>query len=547
MKQLSMHQKESFINHNFDYDVVIIGAGISGLYQLYKLRQLGLRVCVFEAGDGIGGTWHWNRYPGARFDSESYSYAYSFSQELLDEWNWSEHFASQPEILRYLEHVADKFDLLRNIHLASPVKAAKYDEHARSWTVILDGGDSYTTRVLITAVGILSQPTLPSIEGMDSFKGSAFHTSRWPKEQPELKGQNVAVIGTGASGVQAIQELAKDVGHLTVFQRRPNWCAPLRNGKITSDEMQDIKASYPAMFEQCRTSQAGFIWTVDPRGTFEVTPEERNAFWEKLYASKGMAIWQGNFKDILVDPNANLAISEFIEAKIRARVHNPVTADMLIPKDHGFGTRRVPLETHYYEVYNQSNVDLINIVETPIIRITEGGIVTSNEEFTFDTIVYATGFDALGGSFDKIAIEGTAGSLLKDKWDAKMETYVALQVFGYPNMLMINGPQGLGGNHPVNIQYTVEWIADLVKHMIERDLTRAEATPEGIETWNRHINDKSSGSLMNGVDSWMTGVNKNVEGKGVRILGARYGGSVESYRGLCDEVASNGYEAMNLS
>jgi cation diffusion facilitator CzcD-associated flavoprotein CzcO len=547
MKQLSMRQKESFINHNFDYDVVIIGAGISGLYQLYKLRQLGLRVCVFEAGDGIGGTWHWNRYPGARFDSESYSYAYSFSQELLDEWNWSEHFASQPEILRYLEHVADKFDLLRNIHLASPVKAAKYDDHARSWTVILDGGDSYTTRVLITAVGILSQPTLPSIEGMDSFKGSAFHTSRWPKEQPELKGQNVAVIGTGASGVQAIQELAKDVGHLTVFQRRPNWCAPLRNGKITSDEMQDIKASYPAMFEQCRTSQAGFIWTVDPRGTFEVTPEERNAFWEKLYASKGMAIWQGNFKDILVDPNANLAISEFIEAKIRARVHNPVTADMLIPKDHGFGTRRVPLETHYYEVYNQSNVDLINIVETPIIRITEGGIVTSNEEFTFDTIVYATGFDALGGSFDKIAIEGTAGSLLKDKWDAKMETYVALQVFGYPNMLMINGPQGLGGNHPVNIQYTVEWIADLVKHMIERDLTRAEATPEGIETWNRHINDKSSGSLMNGVDSWMTGVNKNVEGKGVRILGARYGGSVESYRGLCDEVASNGYEAMNLS
>jgi cation diffusion facilitator CzcD-associated flavoprotein CzcO len=547
MKQLSMPHKESFINHNFDYDVVIIGAGISGLYQLYKLRQLGLRVCVFEAGDGIGGTWHWNRYPGARFDSESYSYAYSFSQELLDEWNWSEHFASQPEILRYLEHVADKFDLLRNIHLASPVKAAKYDDHARSWTVILDGGDSYTTRVLITAVGILSQPTLPSIEGMDSFKGSAFHTSRWPKEQPELKGQNVAVIGTGASGVQAIQELAKDVGHLTVFQRRPNWCAPLRNGKITSDEMQDIKASYPAMFEQCRTSQAGFIWTVDPRGTFEVTPEERNVFWEKLYASKGMAIWQGNFKDILVDPNANLAISEFIEAKIRARVHNPVTADMLIPKDHGFGTRRVPLETHYYEVYNQSNVDLINIVETPIIRITEGGIVTSNEEFTFDTIVYATGFDALGGSFDKIAIEGTAGSLLKDKWDAKMETYVALQVFGYPNMLMINGPQGLGGNHPVNIQYTVEWIADLVKHMIERDLTRAEATPEGIETWNRHINDKSSGSLMNGVDSWMTGVNKNVEGKGVRILGARYGGSVESYRGLCDEVASNGYEAMNLS
>ena len=542
-----MLETEPFINHDFDYDVVIIGAGISGLYQLYKLRQLGLRVCVFEAGDGVGGTWHWNRYPGARFDSESYSYAYSFSQELLDEWNWSEHFASQPEVLRYLEHVAGKFDLVRDIHLSSPVKAAKYNEKARSWKVILDDGERCTTRVLITAVGILSQPTLPSIEGMDSFKGSAFHTSRWPKAHSELKGQNVAVIGTGASGVQVIQELAKDVDHLTVFQRRPNWCAPLHNGKINSDEMQDIKASYPAMFEQCRTSQAGFTWTIDPRGTFEVTPDERNAFWEKLYASKGMAIWQGNFKDILVDPKANLAISKFIETKIRARVYNPVTADMLIPKDHGFGTRRVPLETHYYEVYNQPNVDLVNIVETPIIRITEDGIVTSNQEYTFDTIVYATGFDALGGSFDKISIEGTGGALLKDTWDVKMETYLALQVFGFPNMLMINGPQGLGGNHPVNIQYTVEWITDFVKHMTEQNLTRTEATPEGIEMWNRHISDKSSGSLMNGVDSWMTGVNKNVEGKGVRILGARYGGSVESYRGLCDEVSSNGYKTMNLS
>ena len=405
-----MRGKEPFINYIFDYDVVIIGAGISGLYQLYKLRQLGLRVCVFEEGDGVGGTWHWNRYPGARFDSESYSYAYSFSQELLDEWNWSEHFASQPEVLHYLEHVADKFDLLRNIHLSSPVKAAKYNETTRSWKVILNGGDSCITRVLITAVGILSQPTLPSIEGMDSFKGSAFHTSRWPKEQSELKGQNVAVIGTGASGVQVIQELAKDVGHLTVFQRRPNWCAPLHNSKIDNDEMRGIKASYPEMFEQCRTSQAGFMWTVDPRSTFDVTLDERTAFWERLYASRGMAIWQGNFKDVLVDSDANAAMSEFMSAKIRARVHDPKIADMLIPQDHGFGTRRVPLETHYYEAYNHSNTDLINIVKTPIVRVTESGIKTSDAEFTFDTIVYATGFDALGGSFDKIAIEGTSGA-----------------------------------------------------------------------------------------------------------------------------------------
>jgi len=502
---------------------------------------------VFEAGDGIGGTWFWNRYPGARFDSESYSYAYSFSQDLLDEWDWSEHFASQPEILRYLEHVTNKFDLLKDIHLSSRVKAANYNESNHSWGVTLDGGDTYTTRVLITAVGILSEPTLPSLEGLDSFRGNSFHTSRWPHEQPSLKGQNVAVIGTGASGVQVIQELATDVDHLTVFQRRPNWCAPLHNSKIDSDEMRDIKASYPEMFEQCRTSHAGFMWTVDPRSTFDVTLDERTAFWERLYASRGMAIWQGNFKDVLVDPDANAAMSEFMAAKIRARVHDPKIAEMLIPQDHGFGTRRVPLETNYYEAYNQSNIDLINIVKTPIVRVTESGMITSDVEFKFDTIIYATGFDALTGSYDRIQIQGTTGHDIKESWDEKLETYLALQVRDCPNMFMINGPQGLGGNHPRNIEYTVDWITDLIAYMTSHEYSRAEATPDGIKEWTQHIKRKSSGSLMNNVDSWMTGVNRNVKGKGTRIVGVRYGGSVETYRGLCDAVSSNGYASINLS
>ena len=326
---------------DLDYDTIIIGAGMSGLYQLYRLRELGLRVRVLESGTNVGGTWYWNRYPGARFDSESYSYGYSFSKELLAEWDWSEHFAGQPETLRYLNHVADKFDLRRDIQFKSRVTAAHYDEGARCWSLTLEDGSRFRTRFLITAIGPLSTPTLPNIEGRDSFKGASFHTARWPHETVDFKGKRVAVIGTGATGVQTIQTIAKDVGHLTVFQRTPNWCAPLHNGKIDAETQKAIKADYPAMFARCQETFACFIHTPDPRGTFEVSDEEREAFYEKLYGERGFGIWQGNFRDILTDRKANATISDFVARKIRQRVKDQALAEKLIPKNHGFGTRRL--------------------------------------------------------------------------------------------------------------------------------------------------------------------------------------------------------------
>ena len=536
-----------FVDNLLDYDVVVIGAGISGLYQLYRLRKAGFRVCILERGTGVGGTWYWNRYPGARFDSESYSYAYSFSDELLEEWDWSEHFASQPEILRYLEYVGSKFDLLKDIKFGSDVRSATYEEKDKHWKITLADGMAYTTRMLVTAMGVLSEPTFPNIKGIDSFQGDFFHTARWPKDPVTFEGKDVAVIGTGASGVQTIQEISKQVRHLTVFQRRPNWCSPLNNGPITSSEMKAIKSDYKDMFARCAESQGGFIWTIDPRGTFEVTPEERIDFWETLYHGRGMNIYQGNFRDVLVDSRANEAMSDFMAKKIRARVDDPEVADLLIPKDHGFGTRRVPLETGYYETYNRANVDLIDLNKTPILEITPEGILTSEKEHKTDQIIYATGFNAITGSFDRIDIRGVGGLTLKAQWDRKLETFLAVQVVNFPNFLMVMGPQGLGGNHPRNIEYNVEWITSLLEYMRSENLSEVEPTSEAIRFWSNHIMEKSAASLSNKVDSWMTGVNHNVEGKDARLIGARYGGSVQSYRGLCDSVAAGSYKEMVFS
>jgi cation diffusion facilitator CzcD-associated flavoprotein CzcO len=397
-----------------DYDAIIIGAGTSGLYQLYRLREQGMRVRVFEAGTGVGGTWYWNRYPGARFDSESYSYGYSFSKELLEEWNWSEHFAGQPETLRYINHVADKFELRRDIQFRSRVTAAIWEENTRSWDITLQEGGRFRTRFLITAIGPLSAPTLPRIEGTDTFAGQSFHTARWPHEPVDFAGKRVAVIGTGATGVQTIQTIAGSVGHLTVFQRTPNWCAPLHNGKIDEETQKAIKAGYPEMFKRCQETFACFIHTPDPRGTFEVTDEEREAFFERLYSERGFGIWQGNFRDILIDRKANAVISDFVARKIRQRVKDPKVAEKLIPRNHGFGTRRLPLETSYYEVYNRDNVELVDLTETPIERITPEGIKTSDREYQFDIIIYATGFDAITGSFDRIDYRGVDGAPLKE-------------------------------------------------------------------------------------------------------------------------------------
>ena len=546
MTQPAANSSELNPDTNLDLDAIVIGAGVAGLYQLYKLRNLGLSVRVFEAGTGVGGTWYWNRYPGARFDSESYSYGYSFSQELLDEWDWSEHFASQPEILSYLQHVADKFDLVKDIQFSSEVKSAVYSEDTRSWEIQLQDDRRYKSRFLITGIGLLSQPTLPRIPGIDSFKGQAFHTSRWPHEPVSYAGKRVAVIGTGATGVQTIQEVSKSAGQLTVFQRRPNWCAPLHNAQIGTEEMSEIRANYQKIFDTCSQTAAGFLHNADPRKTFEVSEKERYEFWETLYASKGFGIWQGNFKDVLMDPEANKAMSEFVANKIRERVDDPETAEKLIPKDHGFGTRRVPLETRYYESYNRDNVELIDIMATPIEKITPDGIVTSDREFEFDLIIYATGFDAILGSYNKIDITGVGGRKLKERWDEELSTFLGIQVDDFPNLFMILGPHGLLGNNPRSIEFNVEWSADLIEHMTARNLTRAEATAEAVDSWYQHVLEEGKDLLINQINSWMTGINSNLDGRDKRIV-ARYSGSQSTYRERCNKVVASGYAELSLT
>jgi cation diffusion facilitator CzcD-associated flavoprotein CzcO len=528
-----------------DFDAIIIGAGMSGMYQLYRLRELGMRVRVFEAGTGVGGTWYWNRYPGARFDSESYSYGYSFSKELLAEWNWSEHFSGQPETLRYLNHVADKFGLRDDIEFRCRVAAASWDEDSQSWNVALEDGRRFRARFLITAIGPLSAPIMPRIEGVDSFGGKSFHTARWPHEPVDFSGKRVAVIGTGATGVQTIQTIAGTVGSLTVFQRTPNWCAPLHNGKIDAATQEKIKAGYPEMFRRCQETFACFIHTPDPRGTFEVSDAEREAFFEKLYAEPGFGIWQGNFRDIVIDRKANAAVSDFVARKIRGRVKDQGVAEKLIPKNHGFGTRRVPLETRYYEVYNQPNVELVDITQTPIERITPTGIKTDQREYEFDIIIYATGFDAITGSFDRIDIRGVDGARLKDRWKRGPETYLGVMVDGFPNMTMLMGPHTALGNIPRSIEYNVDWVTGLLRYARENDLTRLEATTNGVTEWTDHVRALGVGLLSNEVNSWMTGYNSNIEGKQTRIV-ARYSGSAPAYRARCDEVAANGYRELAL-
>ena len=529
-----------------DFDAIVIGAGVSGLYQLYKLRELGLRARVFEAGTNVGGTWYWNRYPGARFDSESWTYGYSFSKELLDEWDWEEHFAAQPETERYLNHVADKFDLRRDIQFKSRVAAAHYQEDTRCWDVILDDGRHYSTRFLVTAIGVLSAATMPTIPGVATFRGQSCHTHYWPKEPVRFEGKRVAVIGTGATGIQAITEIAKTAGHLTVFQRTPQWAAPLHNGKIGKEEMDRIRANYPEIFAVCQETYGCFIHRADPRATLEVTDAEREAFWEKLYGEPGFGIWMGNFRDILVDRQANALISEFVARKIRQRVTDPAVADRLIPKNHGFGTRRVPLESGYFEVYNQPNVKLVDINETPIERVTPDGIKTSDAEYAFDIIIYATGFDAITGAFDRIDIRGVDGVSLKEKWRDGPQTFLGILVDGFPNMLMVMGPHAGLGNFPRAAEYSADWVTGLIRFARDRSLTRIEATTAGANAWTDHVIASSEGLLFTEVDSWMTGINRNVEGKQVRRI-MRYSGGHPAFRERCEAVAGNGYRELALA
>ena len=529
------------------YDAIVIGAGISGMFQLHRLRELGLAVRVFEAGEGVGGTWFWNRYPGARFDSESWTYGYSFSKELLQEWDWSEHFAAQPETLRYCNFVADRLDLRRDITFNSRIASAAYDDAEDRWEIETTDGRQARARFLITAIGPLSAPTMPTIPGVGDFRGEAFHTGNWPHAPVSFAGKRVAVIGTGATGVQAITEIAKTVGHLTVFQRSPNWCAPLHNSRIDEQTRRLIKSNYAQIFARCRESFGCFIHESDPRNAMEVSPEVREAFYEKLYAEPGFGIWMGNFRDLMIDRNANATITAFMRRKIRERVNDPALAELLIPKNHGFGTRRVPLESGYYEVFNQSNVRLVDLRSTPIERITPDGIRTSDADYRFDMIVYATGFDAITGAFDRMEIRGAGGRTLKAKWADGPRTYLGLQVAGFPNLFTLVGPHNASTfcNIPRCIEQNVDWVTDLLQYMRQRGLRRAEANAEAEAAWTAHVHEVAARMLFTGIDSWMTGINSNLpraRGRTVMV----YAGGAPKYRERCDEVAANGYVGFVL-
>ncbi|KIW89644.1 uncharacterized protein Z519_09800 [Cladophialophora bantiana CBS 173.52] len=530
-----------------EFDVIIVGAGLSGCYSLIKMLQLGLRVKCLEAGTGVGGTWYWNRYPGCRFDSESYTYGFSFSTELLNEWNWTEHFAPQQETERYIKFMADKFNIRPHIQFSTRVESAHFNESDMTWVLNTDTSEFFISRFFITCIGPLSAFTLPRYPGLDDFEGQSCHTARWPKGGIDYVGKRVAVIGTGATGVQTIQEVSKTASHLTVFQRRPNWCTPLHNSNITSEEIQKIKKGYPELFEHCRGSFGGFIHRASPLSALEVTPEEREKFWQGLYDSPGFGIWMGNYKDVLVDRRANGLLNEFIAKKIRERVKNQETAEKLIPKDHGFGTRRVPLETKYYEVYNQDNVDLVDLKETPIDRITPRGILTAdNKEHEFDVIIYATGFDPVMGAFDIIDIRGLNGRRLKETWNGGPKTYLGLTVEGYPNMMMVMGPHCALGNIPLSIQYSVEWIAGLVRYAHDNNIDYIEPKSESVENWTNIVREIAKGLVSNEIDSWMTGVNSNVEGRQKRII-ARYSGSCPSYRARYEAEAQGKYQGLKLA
>ncbi len=530
------------------FDVVIIGAGMSGMYQLLKIRELGLTVRVIEAGSDVGGTWYWNRYPGARFDSESYSYCYSFSDELLDEWDWTEHFSPQPETLRYLEHVADKFDLRADIVFGKRVSAASWVEGTSRWQVETDDGEKVLTRFLITAIGPLSQPTYPDIAGVSDYEGMSCHTARWPKEPVDFVNKTVGIIGTGATGVQTIQEVAKTAGHLYVFQRTPNWCAPLNNSEITAEEQKTIKESYPEIFKKCLKNRGCFLHSPVERNTFDDSEEERRAFYEQKYREPGFGIWVGTYQDTLLDEKANAEISRFIADKIRSRVRDQELAEKLIPTNHGFGTRRVPLETRYYEVYNQDNVSLVDLRETPIERINKAGVQTAAHDYDVDILIYATGFDAVTGAFDQIDIRGRAGACLADRWEEQVATYLGMQIVDFPNLFTLVGPQNSATlcNIPRCIEQNVEWVTDAIRYVDEKGASTIEPLLESQKNWTQLVTDLMGKSLFMKVRSWISGINLNVPGRD-KPRYIVFPGGAPMYKEICDNETAEAYPGFRIS
>jgi cyclohexanone monooxygenase len=527
-----------------NFDAVIIGAGFSGLYMLHSLRdKLDLNVTVFEAGNGVGGTWYWNRYPGARCDSDSYIYCYTFDKNLLQEWEWSERYPEQDEILRYLEHVADRYDLRPDIQFGKRVVSVVFDEDNELWTVRTDQGDAVTARYVIAAVGSLSTANVPS--GLNSFKGKWYHTSQWPHEGVDFTAKRVGVIGTGATAVQAIPEIAQQAKHLTVFQRTPNFCVPARNGRVNPEVSKARKADYDGVRERIRNSFFGFELSFIPKSVFEATPEEREREFDRMWDAGGFAFWLANYQDMFFSREANDVIADYLKRKIRDTVNDPAVAEKLIPKMYPYGTKRQPLDTNYFETFNKKNVLLVDAsTDGPIEEITPNGVRAGGKDYPLDIIVVATGFDAMTGPLNNLGIRGRGGLALSDEWRDGPQTYLGLAVAGFPNLFTITGPQSPSvlSNMPVSIEQHVEWITECIGHMRRNKLSTIEASPQAQDAWVAHVAEVVNMTLMPGTNSWYMGA--NIDGKPRRFLPYLDPEGVGGYRRKCVEIAEKGYEGF---
>jgi cyclohexanone monooxygenase len=521
-------------------DAVVVGAGFAGMYMLHRLRGLGFSARVFEAGGGVGGTWYWNRYPGARCDVESMQYSFSFSEELDQQWNWSEKYAPQPEILAYANHVADRFDLRRHIVFDTRVTAATFDEVEKRWLVETDRGDKVFAQFLIMAVGCLSAPNRPAFEGMADFRGPIYHTGEWPHEGVDFTGLRVGVIGTGSSAIQSIPIIAQQASQLTVFQRTATWSVPAFNEKLTPEYLQAAKADYPALRAKARGRPTGFFFPFNMKPTLEASPEEREAQFEEAWARGGLP-FLGAYGDLLFEKDANDTIADFARRKIRGIVKDPATAELLCP-DNVLGCKRLCVDTDYFETYNLPHVKLVDVSKKPIERFTTDGIEVDGVAYPLDAVVSATGFAAMTGSFDKIRITGRNGQTLGQKWRAGPRAYLGIASVGFPNLFMITGPgsPSVLASMIQAIEQHVDWLADCIGHMRDIGAKTIEPLQGDEDAWVEHVNDVSTVSLRSTCSSWYVGA--NIPGR-PRVF-MPYIGGFPVYVQKCNEVMSNGFDGF---
>lgn len=537
-----------------DFDAIVIGAGVTGMYQTYLLDQAGMSVLGIEAGENVGGTWYWNRYPGCRLDTESYTYGYFALSGIIPEWEWSETFAGQPEMLRYANYAADKMDVRRHYRFRTKVLSAHFDGLDNLWKIGLDSGEALTCRFLISATGPLSASRLPDYAGIDSFKGEAFHTSRWPTDDQgnpktiDFTGKRVGVIGTGATGVQIIPIAAQTAKDLYVFQRTPNWCTPLGNMPIAKDEMDLIRKRYPTILEYVKSTPTAFPYHRDTRKGTEVSEPEREAFFEQLYDQPGYGIWLSGFRDLLLSKESNKFLADFIARKIRQRVTDPVVAEKLIPTDHPFGAKRVPMETNYYEAYNRPNVHLVDIKQAPIQHFTPEGIVTADGTYDLDVIIFATGFDAVTGSLDRIDITGKNGLRLRDAWADGPSTFLGLQARGFPNFFTLVGPHNGSAFCNVGVCGGLqgEWVTRMISYMRDRGLTFSEPGEAAEKQWTEAVYADFARTLMADANAWWVKTTTKPDGTVERRTLVYVGGGPE-YRKRCEEVAYSDYAGFELA